>query len=91
MPEEKKTEFFIVTDDVLKKMWEGADKETDLLNSLCIRSTQVGKPVFGTEIKSFLKSLKDANNIHSEAVQTFLRFGKVDCILKNGEVEKLNN
>lgn len=88
--EGKKDEYFIVTDEVLRKMWEGAEKEFKLLNNLCHKSTLVGKPIFGTEIRAFLKSLKEASKIEGEAVQTFLRFGRIDCITKVGDPIRLN-
>ena len=86
----KRDDYFIVTDEILRKMWEGAEKEFDLLNKLCHKSTLAGKPVFGTEIRSFIKSLKEANKIEREAIQTFLRYGRVDCITKTGDPIRLN-
>ena len=88
----KGIDFFVVTEDILKKMWEGASKETELLNGLCKKSTQAGKPMFGTEIKPFLKSMKDAYRINGEAIQTFLRFGRIDFMENSGnKVVRLNN
>lgn len=77
---DKKEQFMVLDKDVLIKMWEGNEKSTDLLNVLCMKSSNSGKPLFGAEARIFIRSLKEATNINKEALQTFLRFGRVDVV-----------
>ena len=80
MEMDKKEQFMVLDKDVLIKMWEGAEKSADLLNALCMKSANNGKPLFGAEARIFIRSLKEATKINREALQTFLRFGRVDVV-----------
>lgn len=86
---EKKKEFAIIAKDVLIKMLEGAEKETDILNAFCMQSDLARVPLFGTELRVFIESLKDARKVEGEAVKAFLRFGKIDYVVKEDGKTKL--